>query len=114
MQIRRKRDARELLSYVSQNYKTLILELPSARALAPFGTRGKKSRSTTAARYRHFVHEECVKLLISPRKRRSLHAFGSVVPLERRTARLPEGGEERGTKRNTRRERSLWPTLARQ
>lgn len=34
MQIRRKRDARELLSYVSQNYKTLILELPSARASA--------------------------------------------------------------------------------
>lgn len=46
MQIRRKRDARELLSYVSQNYKTLILELPSARerALAPFGTRGKKEQ----------------------------------------------------------------------
>lgn len=28
----RKRDVRELFSYVSQNYKTLILELPSARA----------------------------------------------------------------------------------
>ncbi|KYN43805.1 hypothetical protein ALC56_02068 [Trachymyrmex septentrionalis] len=35
------------------------------------GTGGKKKRKpTTAARYRHFVREECVKLLISPRKRR--------------------------------------------
>ncbi|KYQ50061.1 hypothetical protein ALC60_10842 [Trachymyrmex zeteki] len=31
---------------------------------------GRKRKPTTAARYRHFVHEECVKLLISPRKRR--------------------------------------------
>jgi len=46
MQIRRKRDTRELLSYVSQNYKTLILELPSARARArsSFGTRKKRRR----------------------------------------------------------------------
>lgn len=34
MQIRREKDTRELLSYVSQNYKTLILELLSARARA--------------------------------------------------------------------------------
>ncbi|KYM77361.1 hypothetical protein ALC53_12342 [Atta colombica] len=68
MQIRRKRDIRELLSYVSQNYKTLILKLPSARCTL-FGT-GEKRKPTTTARYRHFVHEECVKLLISPRKRR--------------------------------------------
>lgn len=43
MQIPRKRDTRELLSYVSQNYKTLILELlKRARARASLGTGKKK------------------------------------------------------------------------
>lgn len=100
MQIRRKRDVRELLSYVSQNYKTLILELPSARAHDPLCT-GKKRRPTSAARYRHFVHEECVKLLISPRKRRGLHASGSVVPSKRRAAARVEERGRVATQRET-------------
>lgn len=68
----------------------------------------KKRRPTSDARYRHFVHEECVKLLISSRERRAMHASGSMVPPKRRAVAK---GERSDAKRNTRRARYGPPSL---
>lgn len=89
MQIRRKRDTRGSLSYVSQNYKTLILELPSART--PPGTPGKKETNVGCALSSLCSRGVRQTAYLSARATESVSASGSVVPRDGRLRR------ERGT-----------------
>lgn len=94
MQIQRKRDIRELLSYVSQNYKTLILVLPSARARARAPSVPEKKGDRRRLRVIVTLFTRSASNCLSPRE-----SGGVCMPLDpwfrRRDERLRGAREER-------------------
>lgn len=106
MQIRRKKDTRELLSYVSQNYKTLILELLSARARPSVPEKKETYVGCTLSSLCSRGVRQTAYLSARTAKSARLWIRGSVA--ETAAAK----GERNGAKRNTRRERYGPPSLA--